>query len=230
MDQIIAIFSKYDTGVFAFVGTLVGGLITFGIQAYALRVRRKQRVEDLRRTQQNLGHSLIIKMIKINSNFQKLHKQLDEFDSNYIRLEGFKICKPLATPPNPVYFSSEEMSMLMSIDTDQVFNLIFPLDTDHNTLLATIAKLQEEQAMLNNRIEIHNRIEIDPHPISERSHAIRDLAVSNYATEEFNIKEKFSYIEDELIRLHTESIIGFTDSKKALCALRRLLGEKLDQN
>ena len=218
MDQIIAIISKYDTGVFGFFGALVGGLITFGIQAYALRVRRKQREEDLRRTQQILGHSLLIKIFKINSNFQKLHKQLEECVTNSTVIEKWaqhwEIFKPLASLPNPVYYSSEEMSMLMSIDKDQVFNLIFPLDTDHNTLLATIAKLQEEQA------RFHDRIEIDP--ISGSFYAVIPTS-----TEYPNIEDTFNYMVNELNRLYKESERCLSDLKKALCALRRLLGEKL---
>jgi len=48
-----------------------------------------------------------------------------------------------------------------------------------------------------------------------------------YLSPKSQFKDTFIYMDNELNRLYKESERCLSDSKKALCALRRLLGDKL---
>lgn len=141
---------KEPTFVSAIVGTVFGGLIAYCIQLKALFENRKQRAEDIRRTQEMLGNSLIIKMIQMHSDIYTIHQHVEESLRNVSdpKIEPWQVVQPLANPPDPVLFSSEELSMLMSMCDDRVFNMILPLDRVHSAILNIVKIHYSERTIL----------------------------------------------------------------------------------
>ena len=159
-DTIFSAVSQYSEFWSVIVGACVGGFIAYLIQITALRESRNQRAEELLRLHKVLGNSLIVKMIKIYSNFQTLYNHLEEcfaaVDHAGSYGEPWTFTRPLATLPSPVVFSSAELSMLIAMNSDEVFNSILPLDTIHNTLWDTVRKQQTERKLLLEQLPADN--------------------------------------------------------------------------
>ena len=216
--EVVTTFSKHVAFWSAIAGAVVGGLIAYFIQVKALREGRKQREEDLRRTQQVLGNSLIVKMIKIYSNIRTLHEHLEECfgisSHKNPRNELWQHYKPLSTLPNPVFYSSEEMSMLMAMNNDQVFNLVLPLDTVNNTLLDTVANLQKERAMLLEQL-----------PVDKFVGEIGKVALDKDKLLKF--RPGMIALNSMLEQLHVHTKRGSSESREALFTLHKLLCDNL---
>lgn len=57
----------------AVVGALVTGIISYIVQLNAQSVAKKQREQDTKEKSQALGHSLLLKMIRIHSTIYQLN-------------------------------------------------------------------------------------------------------------------------------------------------------------
>jgi hypothetical protein len=140
----------------AIVGAIVGGLIAYIVQVKALREGRKQRNEDHRRVQQAQGHELLFKMIRIHSGFSGIHQHIESCFEQAARKgltgEPWQFVLPLANPPDPVHFSSEEMGMLLALKNDDVFNSVVSMDVIHNSLSTAVALLTKERRELTERL------------------------------------------------------------------------------
>jgi len=139
-------------------GTIGGGAIAYLVQVKALREARRQREEDRRRAEQLLGNSLIVKMIKLYSDCHNVRQHLKsafdkELEEDTAR-EPWQFVLPLANLPAPILFSSDEMSMLMAMKNDNVFNSVFPLDTVHNSLLEVATAFHTQRATLLERLPV----------------------------------------------------------------------------
>ena len=200
------------------VGTIVGGLISWVLQSKALSDKRKERVKDLQRSQQVLANSLIIKMIKIYSNFSSINKHLEDSLANPEHIEGnpepWQIVKPLAILPNPVFFSSEELSMLMSIGNDDVFNAVLPLDTVHNALSDTVQLFQNKQLVLLDQLKVEQ---------IEGAFFKGSLNERQFMAMRLKIKEVNTLIEQTSLQIER----GLEESKKALINLHTVLQDEL---
>ena len=136
----------------AIFGAVVGGSIAYMIQLKALREGRKQRDEEHKRLQQALGNALLFKMIRVHSNFYDVHKYIEGCFAEAARREHkgepWQFVTPLANPPDPVYFSSEEMGMVLGLKNDDVFNLVLQMDVIHNSLIDIVRVLNTERRAL----------------------------------------------------------------------------------
>lgn len=141
----------------AIVGAVVGGSIAYMVQMRALREARSQRDEDYKRLRQALGHALLFKMVRIHSNFYGIHRHFEDCFAEAARRgstdEPWRFVLPLANPPDPVHFSSEEMGMLLALKNDDMFNLVLPMDVIHNSLNAAVKVLNTERAALTERLK-----------------------------------------------------------------------------
>ena len=139
-------------------GTIGGGVIAYIVQVKALREGRRQREDDQRRAEQLLGNSLIVKMIKLYSNCHGVQQHLKDAFEEERELgtgrEPWQFVLPLANLPMPIFLSSDELSMLMAMNNDDVFNTVFPLDTVHNSLLEVANALHAQRAALLDRLPV----------------------------------------------------------------------------
>lgn len=140
----------------AMAGVVIGGLIAFGVQMFALRAARRQHDEEHRQTKQALGHALLFKMIKINSNLYQLHRFIEEpfqkSDARNPRMaspgEPWQLVMPLAHYPERVHFAGEEMGMLLSLKDDALFDAMLSMDAVHNELIDAFWTFGERRGAL----------------------------------------------------------------------------------
>lgn len=141
----------------AIVGAVVGGLIAYAVQTQALREGRKLRDEDHKRVEHALGYSLLFKMMRIYSDFYGIHEHIESCFQKAARdkFEGapWQFFLPLANPPEPVHFSSEEMGMLLALKHDDVFNSVLSMDFIHNSLIDAIKVLNTERRALTEQLK-----------------------------------------------------------------------------
>jgi len=111
----------------AVVGAAVGGLIAYVVQKVALIEARNQRKEDARNIQTALANSLLFKMIRIHSDMYGISRHIESCfeDAKKRKFDGepWQFFLPLANPPDPIHFSSDEMGMLLALKNDVAFNL-----------------------------------------------------------------------------------------------------------
>ena len=219
---IISNISEYSEFWSAIAGALVGGLIAYFLQLKVLREGKKQREEDFKRSQQVLGHSLIYKIVIIYSNVRMLHNHLEDClkkagysDSREKAWEkAWTFVLPVINLPNLVFFSSEEMSMLIALKDDEVFNSVLLLDSVHNTICDSFQKFQNEREILLNRTNADKLIgNVGQITLDEKQLLALQPQIIMVNT---IIKQLF---------LNTEK--GLSKSRKTLFKLHGLLQEKL---
>ena len=140
----------------AVVGAVVGGIIAFAIQFVILRAAARQREEEAAGRRKALGHSLLFKMVKIHSHLHHFHAYLEEpFEREQeggSRREPWQIVLPLASNPEHVHFSSDEMAMLLSLKNDDLFNDVIPMDEIHNTTIDLFHTFKERRFALTSQL------------------------------------------------------------------------------
>lgn len=141
----------------ALAGAIAGGLIAYLVQIKALREARDIRNQDRKLTQQALGNALLFKMIRIYSNAVHLNTYIQECFEDAKRKsfkgEPWQFVRPLANPPNDIHFSADEMSLLLSLKDNDLFNLVVSQDVCHNSLNDAVKKLNEARENLTQRLD-----------------------------------------------------------------------------
>jgi hypothetical protein len=151
----------------AIIGGLIGGFIALIAQWTALRAERKRRDDDYKREQQALGCSLLFKMVRIYSDFVNTHRHIEDHcklaEERKLSGELWQFVPPLANPPPLVYFSSDEMGMLLRQKDDDVFNAVVSLDEVHNGMVETLKVYKELRMKLADRM---------PPPVAWQGHSL----------------------------------------------------------
>lgn len=135
----------------AIAGAIVGGLIALVIQLVALWAAKAERKEDHNERRRALGYALLFKMIQIYSNLRQLR---DHLAGAYERgledglEEPWQFVMPIVNVPDRVEFSTDEMSMLLSLGNDDVFNDLASLDQVHNSLCSVFQTYKLRRMML----------------------------------------------------------------------------------
>jgi len=123
-------------------GALVGGLIAYFVQIKALREGRQIRDEDHERLRRSLGHSLLFKMIRIHSNSGLIYRHFEDSFANARKsrpeAEPWMFVVQIANPPDREKFSSDEMSLLLSLGNDDVSNAVLPMDQIYNSMIELV--------------------------------------------------------------------------------------------
>lgn len=123
----------------AIAGSIVGGAIAAGIQYFATRAEKKRRAIEAKERRHALALSLLFKMIKIHSHLHQYHSHLEESfrrgQSDPEKPEPWQFVLPIANNFEPVHFSTDEMTMLLSLKNDNLFNDMVSMDEVHNSTL-----------------------------------------------------------------------------------------------
>lgn len=202
----------------AILGAVVGGSIAYMIQMKALREGRTQRDEDHKRLQQALGNALLFKMVRIYSNFYGLHRHFEDCFAEAARRgstdEPWRFVLPLANPPDPVHFSSEEMGMLLALKNNDMFNLVLPMDVIHNSLVAAVKVLNTERAALTERLKTD---EAEGAVLS--SNLDRDQTLA--------LRPRMINVNSLIEAIRANAKRNFEESDEALDRLQKVLRDKL---
>jgi len=144
----------------AIAGALVGGVITFLIQKSDQWEKRRQRLADRSEARRALGYSLVFKMVKIYSNLTHLRSHLQEAFASAatrgIHGEPWQFVLALANSPERVNFSADEMSMLLSLKDDGLFNNLVSMDVIHNSTLDVFLTYRERRSDLLEKLPPHH--------------------------------------------------------------------------
>ncbi|MCY4421279.1 MAG: hypothetical protein OXC42_08580 [Gammaproteobacteria bacterium] len=200
-------------------GTIGGGLIAYAVQHKALREGRMQRKKDHRLAQQVLGTSLLIKLLKIHSNFHAIHQHFEKAlaaerqpDAVY---EPWQLIQPFASLPQQVNFTPEELSMLTAIGDFDVFNSVFSMDVVHNAVIDGCEAYRIQRAKLTDMLPVED--------------------VSGYVVVTALTDNQASALQPQMIAVNSviEELItrvkaGSEESKSALDRTQKLLRDKLE--
>lgn len=203
----------------AIVGAMVGGGIAYAVQIRALKESREQRAAERKQSQQAQAQSLLFKMIKIHSDhfsiFEFIENSFARASEDGFKGEPWQFVIPIANPPEPVHFSSDEMSMLLGLQNDDVFNEIVAIDTKHNGLISALNILNLERKQLTEKIG---------------GGVANGLVVTSVFSEQ-KVMELSPYIitVNELIHhVHSAARDHHRESEQALIKLNDIFREKLD--
>src|ERR1044071_9818590 len=110
------------TGEFwaAIAGAVVGGAISASMQALQNRSAARRRAAESLERRQGLGHALRFKMIRIHTNLQTLHTNIEASLAEAAKsgLTGWGAMPPVANIPADVNFTSDELAMLLALRSD----------------------------------------------------------------------------------------------------------------
>ncbi|WP_379786857.1 hypothetical protein [Marivibrio halodurans] len=137
----------------AIVGSVIGGLITFGIQRMSLKAAENERVDTAKDRQRSLGYSLLFKMVRIYSGLATMHNHVEECftrarEQGHGHLEPWAVLLPIANPLDKVHFANEEMAMLLSLKDNNLFNDLVALDSVHNSTIGLFRMYGAERGAL----------------------------------------------------------------------------------
>ena len=104
------------------------------------------------RSEQALGRALIIKLTKIHSDIRGIYEYLDHSLQKDPKAEPWQLVRALASLPTPVRFTSEELSMLMGLDNNDVFNSVLNMDVAHDSTLELVRRYNSERKNLLNEM------------------------------------------------------------------------------
>ena len=203
----------------AVAGAVVGGLIALVIQLVNLRASKRQRDEDRLYTRQALGNSLLFKVVRIHSNIFGIHHHIETCYKSALKLGGesepWNFMIPLANPPEFVFFSADEMAMLLALKDNELFNLVMSLDVIHNSLVEMLKLLNVTRKDLTDRLKVQ---QIDGTTLSGVFSENEKLALRPKMIEVNALAEQ--------VRMLAKNY--YDDSAKALEQLAELLRSKLN--
>lgn len=146
----------------AITGAVVGGLIAFWIQNKTLIEARNERRSERLQAETALAYSLLFKVIKIYNNLEHIRRHVDmqkTLHGESTGPSGYLLA--LANLPSAIEFSADEMSMLLSIQSDDTFNSILSLDSIHNSIMPVwelYAALREKVKMSSQTIQFDSKV------------------------------------------------------------------------
>jgi hypothetical protein len=200
------------------VGSVVGGGIAYWVQKSASDEENRRREEERAETRRALGQSLLIKMLRIHSNLYGFHEYI-EGSFKHAEKEGFKgaawqILRPLASIPAHVDFSADELSVLMSLKDNDLFNTVVNLDAVHNNFLDSFSTFNARKS---------NLVDAMPGAVIDSS------KVESFFTEEqmMVLGPKMHEVDRLIEELRTRIQLDYSEADHALDALHALLNDKL---
>lgn len=137
-------------------GAIVGGAISLAIQMISFWEGRATRQQDRRRQDEALAHSLVFKSMRILSNIHAIQQHFIESDARVaaegVSAESWEKYLPIANPPEPINFTSDEMGMLLGLKDTAVFNAMMDMDVRHNSVIATLKAFNVSRVALTDAI------------------------------------------------------------------------------
>lgn len=122
----------------AIVGAVVGGGISWLLQLDARKSNQKQLEADRLEQKRSLAYGIIYKLMAIASHYAVYKHHLDESYSAAAEDpevdEPWQFVLPMGDVPSPLQFTSAEMTLLVSLQMDEVFNSLLTLADAHNQM------------------------------------------------------------------------------------------------
>lgn len=123
----------------AIMGALIAGGVSWFLQARALKAATAEHQQDRLEIRKAAGYSLFFKLIRLHSDLVNLgrpvRERIDAAKKDGFDGTPFQVVPPVVPLPGPIRFSSEEMALVLSLDSN-LFNDIAPLDDLHSNTVA----------------------------------------------------------------------------------------------
>ena len=205
----------------AIIGAIVSSVFAYRIQSRVFDNEKKVREDELRRIQQVLGRSLIIKLGKIHSNISWVHQFLEKSFQMQEQnpdgpMEPWGFVREFAPLPVPVRFASDELSMLMSLGGDNVFSMVLNMEPVHDSILDLVKEYHSKRREL-----------FDNLPVS----SVRGVIASTHLDSELitaSLQIQMNSVNSFIKQLRAHAERGSRESGQTLTDLCKLLNDKLD--
>lgn len=201
----------------AVAGAVVGGVIAYVIQRQERRAARAERLDARRSEDKAQAHSLLFKVISIQSLLGHIKQHVDErlalLEENSTDIAGVLI--PISNMPGEVNFSSAEMAMLLSLKDDETFNKVLSLDTIFNSIIPIWSLYSLKRSEMRERAIDHS---FD-----------RDEGRGTFTIKRGSLEEVLMFEVQELAAtLVKRSAQDFAHAGEALAKLVKTLNERLN--
>ena len=142
----------------ALAGAIVSSYFAYRIQNRSFKEERRTRAEELKKTQQVLGRSLILKVARVHSNISNIHGHLEESFQRARQddraMEPWGFVRELAPLPNQVQFTYDELNMLMGLGNYDVFNSVLNMEPVHESTIELVRTFHHHRVKLLERLPI----------------------------------------------------------------------------
>ena len=203
----------------ALAGAIVSSYFAYRIQSRSIKEDRKTRADELRRNQQVLGRSLILKVARIHSNISTIHGHLEESfqkgEQNGAAMEPWGFVRELAPLPNQVRFSYDELSMLMGLGNDDIFNSVLNMEPVHESTIELVKTFHHHREKLLERL-----------PISSVQETVGSTDLDPAQVEPLRLQ--MNAVNSLIEQLRAFSKRGLGESRNTLHNLCNLLRDKLE--
>lgn len=207
----------------AIVGAVVGGAMAFLAQWIAIYEQRQQRAEDLLKTKQSLAIALLLKLMRIHSNFCQMNEHIETSIAEAARhgIEGelWQAVVPLASVPDQVVYAPEEMSLLLTLGDLDIFNLVVDLDVRHNSLIEALRTMSALRLALNEHLTEFVSLEMTSGP---------RLGASPTSEQMRKVRPKMIELNSLIDGVRALSKENAAASEEAMTRISSLLKNKLD--
>lgn len=141
----------------AIMGATVGGFISFGLQMQALSAARVQREKDMLDAQKTLARSFVIKLSKLYSHLAQLDHRMKTLFADIAakpmpKPELWASVQPLVPLPDLIHFTNDELTLLLTLKLDDLFNGVVMLDEAHNSVIGLLDIFNRRKIELNNSL------------------------------------------------------------------------------
>ena len=199
----------------AIAGAIVGGGISMALQLLANRSAIKVRQADAKAQLAAQARSLVLKTVKIESDFLQFRKDLEESrilaQQNGIPF-GWASFRATANLPREIVFTNEEIAALSACKNDSLFNDVLALDEVHSSVLQIMLLYRSKRFELSDSL---------PAQMSG------NIGISSLSPEEFN-KLAPKMVEVDLLAKDLASLIE-QESSEPMSLSNRLAAAVNDQ-
>jgi hypothetical protein len=141
----------------AIVGATVGGIISYCLQRQSLGAAVTQRDKDALFHQQTLARSFVVKLSILYSHLGQMDRHMQGIFARIAaqpdpKPEAWQIAVPVAPLPSLVHFSTDELTLLLTLKLDDLFNAAAMMDEIHNNAVALFETFNAKKEALNSLI------------------------------------------------------------------------------
>jgi hypothetical protein len=138
----------------AIIGAVIGGITSYCLQRQSLNAAAAQRSEDDLERKKTLARSFIVRLSILYSHLGQMDRHMQEVLTAIAALpdpkpEPWQVVRPIAPLPSLVHFPTDELTLLLTLKLDNLFNEAVMLDEAHNTAVAIFATYSERKEELN---------------------------------------------------------------------------------
>jgi hypothetical protein len=140
----------------AIAGAIVGGVFSMGLQLIATRSARAERKAERDQYLKTLGYGVLWKTIHIHSDLHNISQHIEDSfrnvpEAHHQSPSQFVI--QLASYPELIAFSTEEMALVVSLKSDDLLNDMMVISKNHRTVIDSIRQYDQLRSELGALIE-----------------------------------------------------------------------------